>query len=413
MSGKGWQDAMDGLDADAGTQAWREEEDDEIAPPHYAPCASQQTGSAPVPSPPPPTHMRPSDYQDSEGGPGKRRTYLPGVHSSAEPDTDPAEEAQAREMPDFPRGFAASGVMTVEEAYTFLGVDTADRGDLEKLKARFRKMCLRWHPDKNRGREKHAAEAFQAVHAAYHFLTTQSFDYKRWKASFTVPPLQTLEEVLLLALGGAEPLDVEALLRRRGEFRPHKDFGVNLSIPWVAGSEEEPSYEVAAGSVYTSTQYLEERSPCELGCSRAECGGRGWEAAGRVVAGCAVSGCAASGCTATALDEIGRGCARLDATALDEIGRDWTRLDASDAAEAGRAAGRPLVACGDGGGGGACGSSSASGAGAVKELGMGMGGDITLDPHLAPSSPQTPEAAAAIAASRELIRAAKEVCEAL
>ena len=403
MSGKGWQDAMDGLDADAGTQAWREEEDDEIAPPHYAPCASQQTGSAPVPSPPPPTHMRPSDYQDSEGGPGKRRTYLPGVHSSAEPDTDPAEEAQAREMPDFPRGFAASGVMTVEEAYTFLGVDTADRGDLEKLKARFRKMCLRWHPDKNRGREKHAAEAFQAVHAAYHFLTTQSFDYKRWKASFTVPPLQTLEEVLLLALGGAEPLDVEALLRRRGEFRPHKDFGVNLSIPWVAGSEEEPSYEVAAGSVYTSTQYLEERSPCELGCSRAECGGQGWEAAGRVVVGCAVSGCAASGCTATALDEIGRDCARLDATALDE----------SDAAEAGRAAGQPLVACGDGGGGGACGSSSASGAGAVKELGMGMGGDITLDPHLAPSSPQTPEAAAAIAASRELIRAAKEVCEAL
>jgi hypothetical protein len=42
-----------------------------------------------------------------------------------------------------------------------------------------------------------------------------------------------------------------------------------------------------------------------------------------------------------------------------------------------------------------------------------MGGDLTLDPHLAPSSPQTPEAAAAIEASRELIRAAMEVCEAL
>ena len=178
--------------------------------------------------------------------------------------------------------------------------------------------------------------------------------------------------------------------------------------------------------------------------SRAAYGGRGGEAAGRVVAGCAASGCAtagrvagcagcatagcaagcagcaASGCVgaAPALDEIGRDWTRLDAAALDEIGRDWTRLDAaaldaSDAAEAGRAAGSTVVACGGGGGGGACGSGSACGAGAVKELHLGMGGDLTLDPHLAPSSPQTPEAAAAIAASRELIRAAMEVCEAL
>ena len=75
-------------------------------------------------------------------------------------------------------------------AAEYLGVSSEDRGSLEKLKTRFRKMCLKWHPDKNRGREKAAAEVFQAVHAAYHFLTTQNFDYKRWSASFTVPPLQ-------------------------------------------------------------------------------------------------------------------------------------------------------------------------------------------------------------------------------
>ena len=69
------------------------------------------------------------------------------------------------------------------------------RRSLEKLKARFRKMCLKWHPDKNRGREKEAAEVFQAVNAAYHFLTTNNFDYKRWQQSFTIPPMQSLDEV--------------------------------------------------------------------------------------------------------------------------------------------------------------------------------------------------------------------------
>ena len=35
-------------------------------------------------------------------------------------------------------------------------------------------------------------------------LRSQNFDYKRWAKSFTVPPLQSLDEVLMLALGGAE-----------------------------------------------------------------------------------------------------------------------------------------------------------------------------------------------------------------
>ena len=39
--------------------------------------------------------------------------------------------------------------LTIDAAYTFLGLEGEDRGNLEKLKMRFRKMSLKWHPDKN------------------------------------------------------------------------------------------------------------------------------------------------------------------------------------------------------------------------------------------------------------------------
>ena len=151
--------------------------------------------------------------------------------------------------------------MTVEGAYAFLGVPPADMGKLDRLKARFRKLCLAFHPDKNRGRETEAAAAFTYAHAAYHFLTTTNFDYSRWKAAFVVPPLQSLEEVLVLALSGADPDKVEELLRKRGEYRPHPEFGINLSIPWAAGTQEEPSFDVSAGSAYSSTRPLGNQPP--------------------------------------------------------------------------------------------------------------------------------------------------------
>ena len=120
-------------------------------------------------------------------------------------------------------------------------------------------------------REREAADIFQAANAAYHFLTTNNFDYKRWKESFTVPPMQSLDEVLMMALSGEDPYNVEILLKKRGEYRPHRDFGVNLSIPWNAGHADDPSYDVGAGSVYTTTKALEDGaggadgSPKELG----------------------------------------------------------------------------------------------------------------------------------------------------
>jgi len=144
-------------------------------------------------------------------------------------------------------------------------VAEADRGQLDKVKARFRKMSLKYHPDKNIGREEAAAEVFHFVHAAYHTLTTNNFDYERWAQAFTVPPLQTLEEVLMLALKGEDPMKIEIMMQKRGEYRPHQEFGINLAVPWSAGTKSDPSYDVSAGSAYTTTQALDDRTKMELG----------------------------------------------------------------------------------------------------------------------------------------------------
>jgi hypothetical protein len=52
----------------------------------------------------------------------------------------------------------------------------------------------------------------------------------RWSATFTVPSLQTLDDVLSLALRGEDPARVEALLRKRGDYRPHAQFGLDLNV---------------------------------------------------------------------------------------------------------------------------------------------------------------------------------------
>ena len=180
--------------------------------------------------------------------------------------------------------------MDVEAAYAFLGVPPNERGSLEKLKARFRKLCLAYHPDKNLGREKEAAAAFTGLHAAYHFLTTNNFDHERWATSFVIPPLQSLEEVLMLALRGAEPGRLEELLRRRGEYRPHAEFGINLSIPWTAGTQEDPSYDVAAGSAHSDTRPLGSAPPMALPAARGDLAADGSGSGGGEVGGSASEG---------------------------------------------------------------------------------------------------------------------------
>jgi len=81
--------------------------------------------------------------------------------------------------------------------------------------------------------------------------------------------MQSLNDVLKLAMSGADPSEIDAMLRKRGDYRPHQDFGVNLQVPWSAGSREDPSYDVPVGSAYANTR--------EIGCgsTRAELGWQG------------------------------------------------------------------------------------------------------------------------------------------
>lgn len=78
----------------------------------------------------------------------------------------------------------------------------------------------------------------------------------RWKEAFVVPPMQSLEDVLLLAMKGADPFVIDSMLRARGDYRPHQEFGIDLAVPWSAGTQEKPSWEVV-GAKYSRTRALE------------------------------------------------------------------------------------------------------------------------------------------------------------
>ena len=53
--------------------------------------------------------------------------------------------------------------------YATLGVDAKDFSE-EQLKKNFRLLALKWHPDRNRGREEAAAERFKEVQTAHAVL---------------------------------------------------------------------------------------------------------------------------------------------------------------------------------------------------------------------------------------------------
>ena len=46
---------------------------------------------------------------------------------------------------------------------------------------------------------------------------------------------------------GADPFVVDSMLRARGDYRPHAQFGVDLAVPWTAGTKETPSWEIVGG----------------------------------------------------------------------------------------------------------------------------------------------------------------------
>jgi len=116
--------------------------------------------------------------------------------------------------------------------------------DYEKLiKCQYRKLCLKYHPDKcAREREREAAKAFTAITAAYHTLTTQNFNQKLWMRQFRIPPMQSIEDVLKIALTpGADMDEVERMMQIRGEYRPHERFGIDYNVRWESGSKKDVS----------------------------------------------------------------------------------------------------------------------------------------------------------------------------
>eukprot|EP00240_Pyramimonas_obovata_P013287 CAMPEP_0118939304 /NCGR_PEP_ID=MMETSP1169-20130426/28556_1 /TAXON_ID=36882 /ORGANISM="Pyramimonas obovata, Strain CCMP722" /LENGTH=232 /DNA_ID=CAMNT_0006883547 /DNA_START=81 /DNA_END=776 /DNA_ORIENTATION=+ len=138
------------------------------------------------------------------------------------------------------------------DALATLELPPSAKGNLEEIKTAYRKLALKWHPDKNENSEE-SCEMFTEITGAYHFLTTANFDYDRWSRNFVIPPLQSLGDVFELAMKGE---DVEGLLRARGEYRPHSEFGINLHIPWTAGTKSAPSWDTPTTN-YTDTKEIE------------------------------------------------------------------------------------------------------------------------------------------------------------
>ena len=68
--------------------------------------------------------------------------------------------------------------------------------------------------------------------------------------------MQTLDDVLKMALGGKDPFEIEAVLRARGDYRPNAQFGVDVHVPWSAGAKHDPSFDVPVGSGYSRTMKI-------------------------------------------------------------------------------------------------------------------------------------------------------------
>jgi curved DNA-binding protein CbpA len=71
------------------------------------------------------------------------------------------------------------GFRRAAQAFEVLQLPPAVWGDADAAKAAYRRLSVRWHPDKNPGDAARSQALFVRVAAAYHTLTTANFDYKR------------------------------------------------------------------------------------------------------------------------------------------------------------------------------------------------------------------------------------------
>ena len=62
------------------------------------------------------------------------------------------------------------GPLTLDQAYAVLEVANTHKGNLDEVKKAYRKLCLKWHPDKNQG-DTAAQERFKEISKAYSVLS--------------------------------------------------------------------------------------------------------------------------------------------------------------------------------------------------------------------------------------------------
>ena len=136
-----------------------------------------------------------------------------------------------------------------------------DDADLSKqIKLQYRKLCLKYHPDKNKEENaERASRAFTAITAAYHTLTTVNFKPRKMVEDVFDSTDAKFIDVLQLALKGADPEEIERLMRARGEYRPHRNFGIDYNVRWESGEKPDQQSSAcceAAMNEYSDTKCL-------------------------------------------------------------------------------------------------------------------------------------------------------------
>jgi len=62
----------------------------------------------------------------------------------------------------------AIGILDDDDPYVVLGVPR--NATKQEIKKAYRKLAMKWHPDKNRGNEKYAEKMFKKLNAAYSLI---------------------------------------------------------------------------------------------------------------------------------------------------------------------------------------------------------------------------------------------------
>jgi hypothetical protein len=101
-----------------------------------------------------------------------------------------AEDAGSPDEAWATRVLSHEGALTVEQAQQVLCLFGGAARDADAAKAAFRRLSIKWHPDKHTGEDAkaRATALFVRIAAAYHSLTTTNFDYDRCVSCAALAP---------------------------------------------------------------------------------------------------------------------------------------------------------------------------------------------------------------------------------